>query len=272
MSVAAASRLTPDDLRMRKGPDYAGAGRIVALTAYTAPVAALLDRHADVLLVGDSLGMVIYGLPSTQGVTLATMIAHAAAVVRFSARACVVVDLPFGSYEESPAQALESSRRVIGETGAGAVKLEGGVRMAETIAHLTANGVAVMGHVGLLPQHASGPGDFRAQGRDEASRARILADARAVEAAGAFATVCEAVVEPLAREIVAAVSIPVIGIGASSACDGQVLVVDDMLGVTARVPRFVKRYSALAGEIDRAAEAYARDVREGRFPGPEHCY
>jgi 3-methyl-2-oxobutanoate hydroxymethyltransferase len=262
------SRITTLELRARKG-----ATPIVALTAYTTPVAKLLDPHCDLLLVGDSLGMVLYGMPSTLGVTLDMMIAHGAAVMRGAERACVIVDLPFGSYQESREVAFRSAARVMAETGCAGVKLEGGVEMAPTVTFLVERGIPVFGHVGLKPQSVHGHGGFRAQGRDAASAERILADAEAITRAGAFATVLEGTVEPVAREVTARLEIPVIGIGASPACDGQILVTDDMIGLFAEfTPKFVKRYAELGTAIAAAAEAYAADVRARRFPGPEHCF
>lgn len=244
----------------------------VCLTAYTTPIARLLDPHVDLLLVGDSVGMVLYGFESTIPVTLDMMIAHGAAVMRGTSRACVVVDLPFGTYQESPAQAFASATRILKETGCAAVKLEGGTEMADTVAFLTSRGVPVCGHVGLMPQAVNVAG-FRAQGRDEIEAAKIAEDARAIAEAGAFAIVVEGTYERLAREITAAVPVPTIGIGASPACDGQILVTDDVLGLfTDFTPRFVKRYARLADTISQAAAAYAADVRERRFPGPEHCF
>ena len=244
---------------------------IVCLTAYSAQVAKVLDSHVDLLLVGDSVGMVVYGLESTVGVTLDMMIAHGRAVVRGARHACVVVDLPFGSYEASPDQAFRTAAGVIADTGCAAVKLEGGVAMAETVGFLSARGVPVMGHVGLRPQAARATGGFRVHGRSDAEARRIRDDARAVAEAGAFAVVLENVVEPLARTITADLAVPTIGIGASPACDGQILVTDDLAGLfTDFTPRFVKRYADLAGALDRAAAAYADDVRARRFPGPEH--
>lgn len=260
-------RITVPLLRARKGAE-----KIVALTAYTAPVARLLDPHVDVLLVGDSLGMTVYGMDSTLGVTLDMMIAHGRAVAAAARRAMVVVDLPFGSYQASPAQAFESAARVLAETGAQAVKLEGGREMEETIRFLAERGVPVMGHVGLMPQRVQVYGGYRARGRGDAEVAAILADAEAVARAGAFALVVEAVKEKLARRITDAVEVPVIGIGASNACDGQVLVVDDMAGFTPAVPRFVKRYAELGNALEEAVKAYAAEVREGTFPAAEHCY
>ena len=257
---------TVGDIAGRKGGTP-----IVCLTAYTAAMAKTLDAHVDLLLVGDSIAMVVYGMDSTVGVTVDMMINHGRAVAKSAARACVVVDLPSGSYEASPAQAFETASRVIAETGAAAVKLEGGVVMAETVAHLRERGVAVMGHVGLRPQAAHATGGFRVHGRDAAEAGLVRADARAVAEAGAFAVVLENVVEPLARAITADIAPPTIGIGASPACDGQILVTDDLAGLfTDFTPRFVKRYADLADVLDKAVAAYADDVRTRRFPGPEH--
>lgn len=262
------ARTSVPALRARKGNTP-----IVCLTAYTAPVARLLDPHVDVLLVGDSLGMVVYGFDSTLPVTLDLMIAHGGAVVRGSQRACVVVDMPFGSYQESPQAAFRSAARVLAETGAQAVKLEGGAEMAETVAFLTSRGVPVMGHVGLVPQSVNTLGGYKAVGRDPEVAERILADARAIAEAGAFSMVIEGTMEPLARRITEEVPVPTIGIGASPACDGQVLVVDDMLGLFSDFrPKFVKRYAHLGESVGEAAAAYAAEVRERHFPGPEHCF
>ena len=256
-------RLTVRDFRKGQGP-------YVCLTAYTTPIARLLDPHVDLLLVGDSLGMVLYGFESTLPVTLEMMIAHGAAVMRGASRACVIVDLPFGSYQESPEQALRSAARVLAETGCAGVKLEGGAEMAETIRFLARRGIPVCGHVGLMPQSVNASG-FRAQGRDEAAAALVTADARAVAEAGAFAVVVEGTYEAVARAITEAV--PIIGIGASPACDGQILVSDDLLGLFAEfTPRFVKRYADLGPLVSEAAAAYAADVRARRFPGPQHCF
>ena len=261
-------RITTRDLRARKG-----AVPITALTAYTTPIARLLDPHCDLLLVGDSLGIVIYGMESTLGVTLDMMIRHGAAVMRGSQRACVIVDLPFGSYQESPQQAFRSAARVMAETGCAGVKLEGGAEMAETIAFLVERGIPVLGHIGLKPQSVHSHGGFRAQGREKSEADRIMADADAVQAAGAFATVLEGTIEPVARAVTERLDIPVIGIGASPACDGQILVTDDMIGLFADfTPKFVKRYAAVGEAIVRAAEAYAADVRARRFPAAEHCF
>jgi 3-methyl-2-oxobutanoate hydroxymethyltransferase len=261
-------RITVPEIRARKGGEP-----IVCLTAYSASVAQRLDPHVDLLLVGDSLGMVLYGFESTLSVTVDMMIAHGAAVRRGSRRACLVVDMPFGSYQESPAAAFRTAARLMTETGCSAVKLEGGREMAETIAFLTARGIPVMGHVGLVPQSVHSLGGFRARGREEAQAEAILADARAVAEAGAFSIVLEGMVEPLARSITEAVDVPTIGIGASPACDGQVLVTDDLVGLFGDfTPKFVKRYAELGDAIGEAAAAYAADVRARRFPGPEHCF
>lgn len=250
-----------------------GGAPIVGLTAYGASIARLLDPHVDFLLVGDSLGMVLYGFESTLPVTIDMMIAHGAAVMRGAVRALVVVDLPFGSYEEGPAQAFSNAARVLALTGAGAVKLEGGCEMAETIRFLTSRGIPVMAHIGLQPQSVNAAGGFRVQGRGEEDARRLLADAEAVSVAGAFAVVVEGTVEPVARAITEAVPVPTIGIGASPACDGQILVSDDVLGLFAEfTPRFVKRYAELGPIVAQAAERYAADVRARRFPGPEHCF
>jgi 3-methyl-2-oxobutanoate hydroxymethyltransferase len=260
-------RMTVPQIQARKGKDP-----IVMLTAYTARMAQILDRHCDMLLVGDSLGQVIYGLPSTLGVTLDMMCAHGAAVVRGSYHAVVVIDMPFGSYEASPEQAFMSASRIMAETGAAAVKLEGGEAMAPTVAFLAARGIPVVGHIGLTPQAVNALGGYGARGRSEAEAATILADAEAVCAAGAFAMVVEGVVESLGRRITETVKCPTIGIGASAACDGQVLVVDDMLGMFERVPRFVERFDDLAVRIDAAAATYAAAVRERRFPTEKQLY
>lgn len=260
-------RLTAPDIRARKGGEP-----IVALTAYHAHTAQLVDKYCDVILVGDSLGMVMHGLETTVPVTLEMMILQGHAVMRGSSRALVVVDLPFGSYEASKEQAFASAARVLKETTCGAVKLEGGARMAETIRFLSERGVPVMAHVGLTPQAINTLGSFRAQGRDEADWGRIEQDARAVSEAGAFSVVIEAVAEPLARKISGEVAIPTIGIGASAACDGQILVLEDMLGLSPRVPKFVKRYGDLGPGIEAAVRGYAEEVRTRAFPGPDHVY
>ena len=260
-------RLTVPALRARKGGEP-----IVMLTAYTARMAQLLDPHCDMLLVGDSLGQVIYGYPSTLQVTLDQMCAHGAAVVRGSYHAAVIIDLPFGTYEASPEQAFGTAARVMRETGAAGVKLEGGEAIAPAVACLSDRGIPVVGHVGLTPQAVNALGGYGARGRSEAESAKIAGDARAVADAGAFAVVVEGVVEPLARTITADIACPTIGIGAAAECDGQVLVIDDMLGMFERVPRFVKRYDDLASRISAAVETYAQEVRSRAFPGADHVY
>ena len=258
---------TPSDIRARKG-----GAPLVCLTAYTTPVARMIDAECDVALVGDSLGMVLHGLPSTLGVTLEMMILHGQAVRRGLDRALMVVDLPFGAYEEGPAQAFRNAARVMAETGCAAVKLEGGVAMAETIRFLTARGIPVMGHVGLTPQSVNALGGYTVQGKGE-DAARVLRDAQAAAEAGAFAVVLEKIPDPLARQVTAELAVPTIGIGASPACDGQILVVDDMLGLFADFkPKFVKRYAELEAAARAAVAAYAADVRARRFPGPEHVF
>jgi len=260
-------RLTAPDIRARKEGDP-----IVCLTSYHAHTARLVDHYCDVILVGDSLGMVMHGLETTVPVTLDMMILQGHAVMRGSKRALVVIDMPFGSYEASREQAFASCARVMKETGCGAIKLEGGRRMEDTIRFLVERGVPVMGHVGLTPQSINTIGSFRAQGRDEADWGPIEDDARAVSDAGAFSVVIEAVAEPLARRITGAIPIPTIGIGASPACDGQVLVLEDMLGLSPRVPRFVKRFGELGPGIEAAIKSYADEVRSRAFPGPDHVY
>jgi 3-methyl-2-oxobutanoate hydroxymethyltransferase len=260
-------RLTAPDIRARKRGEP-----IVCLTSYHAHTARLVDKYCDVILVGDSLGMVMHGFETTVPVTLDMMILQGHAVMRGSKHALVVIDMPFGSYEQSKEQAFASCARVLKETGCGAIKLEGGRRMAETIAFLVERGIPVMGHVGLTPQSINTIGSFRAQGRDEADWAPIEADAKAVADAGAFSIVIEAVAEPLGRKITEQIDIPTIGIGASPACDGQILVLEDMLGLSSRVPKFVRRYGELGPGIEAAISGYASDVRSRAFPGPEHVY
>ena len=258
--------------KLREGNDFRTEQPIVMLTAYTMRMAQLLDPHCDMLLVGDSLGQVIYGLPSTIPVTIEMMCAHGAAVVRGSWHALVGVDMPFGSYEASPAQGFESAARIMKETGCAAVKLEGGEAMAQTIDLLTNRGIPVIGHVGLTPQAVNVLGGYGARGREEREAEKIIADAKAVADAGAFCIVVEGVMEGLACDIAAQVAPPVIGIGASAACDGQVLVTDDMLGMFERTPRFVKRYDDLAARISEAARAYADEVRSRSFPTGDQTY
>ena len=264
-------RMTAPAIRARKSKAPADQP-IVLLTAYTMRMAQLLDPHCEMLLVGDSLGQVIYGLPSTIPVTVEMMCAHGAAVVRGSWHALVAVDMPFGSYEASPEQAIASASRIMKETGCAAVKLEGGEAMAPTVEFLVRRGIPVIGHVGLTPQAVNTLGGYGARGREQEEKAKILADARAIDQAGAFCIVVEGVMEELAGAITKAVEAPVIGIGASAECDGQVLVTDDMLGMFERTPRFVKRYDDLASRIGEAARAYAEEVRERRFPTADQTY
>ena len=264
-------RLTVPKIKGRKA-DGKTKEPLVMLTAYTARQAQLLDAHCDVLLVGDSLGQVIYGLPSTLQVTLGMMIAHGAAVVRGSYHSLVVVDMPFGAYEASPQKAFESASRIMAETGCAAVKLEGGEAMAETIAFLSGRGIPVMAHVGLTPQAVNALGGYGARGRSQEEHAKIISDGKAVQQAGAFAVVAEGVIEPIAVALTDSLEIPVIGIGASAKCDGQVLVTEDMLGMFERVPRFVKRYENLAEVVSKAAEAYAAEVRARTFPTADQTY
>tara|TARA_R110002072_G_scaffold28369_1_gene91227 strand:+ start:2533 stop:3360 length:828 start_codon:yes stop_codon:yes gene_type:complete len=260
-------RIGVPDIRARKGGEP-----LVCLTAYDAPMARLLDPHCDVLLVGDSLGMVVHGMDTTIGVTLDMMILHGRAVMRAAKQALVVIDLPFGTYESSPQQAFESASRALMETGAQAVKIESGTYAGETVRFLAERGVPVMGHVGLRPQAALSEGGFKAKGRSQAERDRVLAEARAADEAGAFAIVIEGVAEDLAREITAQVKAPTIGIGASAACDGQILVTQDMLGLFDWSPKFVKRYADLQALVDTAVEGYAKDVRARAFPGDAQTY
>lgn len=260
-------RITVPDIAARKGGEP-----IVVLTAYDAPTAEILDAHCDVLLVGDSLGMAVHGLPSTVGVTLDMMILHGQAVMRGARRALVVIDMPFGSYEAGREEAYANAVRVLKETGAQAVKVESGPEVPATIEYLVRRGVPVMGHVGLLPQSINIDGSFKAKGRKEAERLRILDSARQTAEAGAFAVVIEGVAEGLARDITDAIDKPTIGIGASAACDGQVLVGPDMLGMFDWTPKFVRKYADLRGEMDRAVRAYAEDVRARRFPAEVETY
>jgi 3-methyl-2-oxobutanoate hydroxymethyltransferase len=260
-------RISVPDIAGRKGGEP-----IVCLTAYDAPMAGLLDTHCDVLLVGDSLGMAVHGLPNTVGVTLEMMILHGQAVVRGSRRALVVVDMPFGSYEGGKQAAYDNCVRVMKETGAQAVKLETSVELAEIVAFLVKRGIPVMGHVGLRPQAILAEGGFKAKGRTDFERDRVMAEAKATAEAGAFCIVIEGVAESLAREITESIDAPTIGIGASAACDGQVLVVNDMLGMFDWTPKFVRKYADLRTEIDRAAAAFANDVKTRRFPAEVETY
>ena len=266
--AAKAKRITVPELKARKGAEP-----IVSLTAYTTPMARLLDAEVDLLLVGDSLGMVVYGMETTLGVTLDMMIAHGQAVMRGSEHACVIVDMPFGSYQESPAAAFRAAARVMAETGAAGIKLEGGREMAETVQFLNERGIPVLGHIGLRPQSLHTAGGYRVQGKSRTEATRLLADAEAIAKAGAFAMVIEGTMETVARRITAKVPVPTIGIGASAACDGQILVTEDLLGLFAAFrPKFVKRYAALDEKVIKAARSYAGDVRARRFPAAEHSF
>jgi 3-methyl-2-oxobutanoate hydroxymethyltransferase len=264
-------RMTAPALRARK-VDGTTEQPIVALTAYTMRMAQLLDEHCDLLLVGDSLGQVIYGLPSTIPVTLDMMIAHGAAVVRGSWHALVAVDMPFGSYEGSPEEAFANCSRVMKETGCAAIKLEGGEAMAPTVRFHSERGIPVIGHVGLTPQAVNSLGGYGARGRGDAEAKKILSDARAISDAGSFAIVVEGVMEELATRIAREIPVPIIGIGASADCDGQILVTDDMLGLFERTPRFVKRFDDLASRIGEAVGTYADEVRSRAFPTPDQTY
>jgi len=260
-------RVTAPDIAKRKGQVP-----IVALTAYHAHTASIIDSYVDMLLVGDSLGMVMHGYETTVPVPLDLMIMHAQAVVRGSTRALVVVDMPFGSYEESPAIAFRNAARVLKETGCGAIKIEGGAHMAETIRYLTARGIPVMSHIGMTPQAVNMIGSFKPLGRHRSEWGAFEEDARAVAEAGAFAVVIEALAELLAARITKQIPIPTIGIGASAECDGQILVLEDMLGLNPKVPKFVKEYASLGDAIEGAVKAYASDVRARAFPSTEHTY
>lgn len=268
MSVhAPQKRLTAPEIAARKGGEP-----IVALTSYHAHTAAIADKYVDFLLVGDSLGMVMHGFETTLPVPLELMIMHGRAVMRGAKRALVVVDMPFASYEESPSQAFQNAARVIKETQCGAIKIEGGRRMAETIRFLTERGIPVMAHIGLTPQSINVLGGFRTQGRSRDQWAAIEEDARLVAEAGAFSVVLEAIAEPLAAKITAAIPIPTIGIGASPQCDGQILVMEDMLGLSPRVAKFVKEFGKVGKAIEKAIRSYAEEVRERKFPGPSNIY
>ncbi len=250
-----------------------GGKPIVCLTSYTAPMTKIIDPLVDVILVGDSLGMVVYGFENTLPVTIDMMIAHGAAVVRNAQHALVVVDMPYGTYESSKELALKNAQRIIKETGCAAVKPEGGQELAETVRYLVDNGVPVMGHVGLMPQSVEKMGGFKIQGRGDAGAQKVMADAKAIADAGAFSLVIEGTIEPVAKDITEAVKIPTIGIGASPACDGQILVVDDIIGMfSAFTPKFAKRYVELSPIISDAVGKYANEVRERTFPTIGHCF
>ncbi|TXN71943.1 3-methyl-2-oxobutanoate hydroxymethyltransferase [Methylobacterium sp. WL6] len=268
--VVQSRRVMAVDLAKRKAEGV----KIIALTAYHAHTASILDPFCDFILVGDSLGMVMHGLESTLPVTLEMMILQAQAVIRGTSRALVVVDMPFGSYEASREQAFMNAARVLKETGAGAIKMEGGARFADTVAFLTQRGIPVMGHIGLTPQSVNTMGGFRVQGRGPDGERILMEDARAISEAGAFAIVLEGIVEPVANAIARspAVTAPTIGIGASAACDGQILVLEDMLGLSDRAPKFVKSFGSLRAHIEEAVRTYADEVRSGRFPAEDHTY
>lgn len=267
-AISADARASTDAIRRRKGGDP-----IVCFTAYTYPIASLLDPHVDLLLVGDSVAMVLHGHETTLGATMDMMILHGQAVMRGARNACVVVDMPAGSYEASPALALESARRIFEETGCHAVKLEGGTDVAGQIEAIVADGIPVMAHIGLQPQSVVKDGGYKIRGGTEESIKRLLADADAVEKAGAFSVVIEGTMEPVAAEITRRLTIPTIGIGASALCDGQVLVIDDAIGLTVdRVPKFVKEYAELRAEVSRAAMSYAAEVKARTFPSAEHVF
>jgi len=263
----AVKRVTAPDIKNRKG-----GAPIVALTAYHAHTARIIDPYVDFLLVGDSLGMVMHGYETTVPVPLELMIMHAQAVVRGSSRALVVVDMPFGSYEESPAIAFRNAARVLKETGCGAIKLEGGVQMADTIRYLTERGIPVMSHIGMTPQAINTIGSFKPRGRYRSEWAAYEADAKAIADAGAFAVVIEALAELLAARITKEIPIPTIGIGASAECDGQILVLEDMLGLSPRVPKFVKEYAQIGAGIEAAVKAFATEVRTRAFPTADYTY
>ena len=259
--------LTPPDIQTMKGETP-----IVCLTAYTTPIARMIDEHADFVLVGDSVGMVMHGLPNTLGVTMDMMVMHGKAVRRGLTRPLLVMDMPFGSYEQSPQQAFENASRMMKETECGAVKLEGGQQMAETVEFLVKRGIPVVGHVGLTPQAVNVFGGYKTQGKGDAAD-DLVEDAAALEQAGAFAVVCEKVPDAVARRITKHISVPTIGIGASVYCDGQILVIDDMLGMfTDFKPKFVKRFANLGEQVNEMASVYAEEVRSRKFPAPEHVY
>jgi len=261
-------RFSINDISRMKGKN-----KIVCLTAYTYPFAQIFDKYVDLLLVGDSLGMTIYGMDSTLPVSLDMMINHGKAVVKGSSQALVVIDMPFGSYQESPAQAFRNAALILKETGCQAVKLEGGREMAATITHLVTCGIPVMGHIGLMPQHVNEHGGYKVQGNDSKSAKKLLDDASAIEAAGAFAIVIEGVKNKIAKDLVKKTSIPTIGIGAALECDGQVLVCDDMTGLfTQFTPKFVKQYSNISKELDNAAKQFSDEVRSGSFPTKDHLF
>ena len=264
----APKRISIPEIRHMKGP-----GKIVMLTAYTKPMAQLLDPHCDVLLVGDSLGMVVYGLDNTLNVSLDTMIAHTQAVMRGSQHAAVLLDMPFGTYQESREQAYRNCARAMAESGAQGLKLEGGAELVETVAFLVARGLPIMPHIGLMPQRVNEMGGFKAQGREDDATKKWTTIARDFESAGAFSVLIEGTIEPVARAVAETLKVPLIGIGASPACDGQVLVTEDILGLFPDfTPKFAKRYVEMGTAVSAAAAEYAREVRAGTFPSMQHCF
>ena len=261
------TRISIPDIKARKHGTP-----LVCLTAYTTPMARILDPHADLLLVGDSIGNVLYGMENTLAVDLEMMIRHGQAVMRAAPRACVIIDMPFGSYEESPEQAYRNATRVMKDTGADGIKLEGGQPMEATIKYLTARNIPVMAHIGLQPQSVIKDGGYKVKGKTLSDEERLMEDARAIERAGAFSVVIEGTVEPVAAQMTKAIGIPTIGIGASAACDGQILVTEDMLGLTPRAPKFAKQYADVASVISAAAAQYAAEVKARDFPSAEYTY
>lgn len=270
-NTANPQKITVPVIRARKVSK--GASPIVSLTAYSKPMAQMLDSHVDLILVGDSLGMVLYGFDTTLPVTLDMMIQHASAVMRGSKTALVIVDMPFATYQESREQAYRNAARVMAESGCAGVKIEGGVEMADTVSFLTARGIPVLGHIGLLPQSLNTAGGYRSHGRSDTEADRLLQDAKALQDAGAFAIVLEGIVEPLAAKITAAIDIPTIGIGASPACDGQILVTDDMVGLFQDfTPKFVRQFAQIGQDVSKAIGDYATAVRTHQFPTDAHCF
>ncbi|MCI5049280.1 MAG: 3-methyl-2-oxobutanoate hydroxymethyltransferase [Rickettsiales bacterium] len=249
-----------------------GKEKIVSLTAYSAPMAALIDQHVDFITMGDSLGMVCYGMESTLPVRLEMMIDHGKAVVNATQHACILIDMPFGSYQQSKEAAFENAAHILQETNAQCVKLEGGMEMVETVDYLCARGIPVMAHIGLKPQHVQQMGGYKYQGKTDDAAKLMLKEALAFQDAGAFALLIEGTSESVSATITKKVAIPTIGIGASPACDGQVLVTEDMLGLFESTPRFVKEYASIRKTINKAVKQYASDVRDGSFPAEEHCF
>src|SRR5690625_1904416 len=252
---------------------FKGQQKIVALTAYTAPFARILDAHLDMILVGDSTAMVGYAMRDTLSITIEQMAAHGAAVVRSTSQPCIVIDMPFGSFQESAQQAFRQAAYLLAHSGAAAVKIEGGAALAPTTKFLVERGIPVLAHVGLMPQYVNTMGGFKAQGLNEEAANLIERDALAHQEAGAFAVVVEGVAEPLGRRLTQRLSIPTIGIGASPDCDGQILVTEDILGLSGpRIPRFAQQFADVGALIDQAVQQYANDVRAGSFPTLDHCF